>query len=300
MHAGEDAVFTQFAGARDHFLKALRHEIGHGQRIPPGFRRMPARETAVLDRLAALGGLQRRDDRHVLAPAVGTAILEIALGRLRRAITACGVDEVDCKAHVGVGIGLVFRVRLAAGAAIVALVVIFDRRRVGRHLGDRGDLLRAGLPGICQRTEAIDDAGILAAPIVEIGGHRLIGSPRPRRFDDIGDVGVMDGLVDDMAVGLARRNAVPIRLGDRRAIILGRGFDTRIDERRARGPDFEEAGEKMNGGVAVHRREAGVTTLVGVSGLRVRRFRRRGLLGAGKRWHDRKKADEGGAQAAKA
>ena len=56
----------------------------------------------------------------------------------------------------------------------------------------------------------------------------------------------------------------------------------------------------MNGSVGVHRREAGVTAFVGVSGLRIRRFRRRGLLGAGKRGHDGKEADEGGAQAEKA
>lgn len=128
----------------------------------------------------------------------------------------------------------------------------------------------------------------------------MIGRPRPRRIDGIGDVRIMDGLVDDMAVGFAGGNTVPIRLGDSRAIVLGRGLDTRIDERRARSPDFEEAGEKVNGGVGVCRREAGVTALVGVSGLHIRNFGRRGLLGAGKRWHDRKKADEGGAQAAEA
>ncbi|MHC2296513.1 hypothetical protein ACVJBD_000719 [Rhizobium mongolense] len=83
MHAGQDAALAHFAGARQHFLKALRHKIGHGECIAPGFRRMPARETTVFGRIGALGRLQRREDHHVPGPAVGTRIFEIAFGRLR-------------------------------------------------------------------------------------------------------------------------------------------------------------------------------------------------------------------------
>ncbi|MGZ2484999.1 hypothetical protein ACVITL_003522 [Rhizobium pisi] len=110
----------------------------------------------------------------------------------------------------------------------------------------------------------------------------------------------MDWLVDDLAIGLAEGNAVPIRLGHRWAIVLGRGLNAGIYEGRARCPDFEEAREKMDSGIGIHRREAGIATLVRVSGLGIRRFRRCCLLGGGKRRHDRNKADEGGAQAEKA
>ncbi|MNI28241.1 hypothetical protein D3C73_820090 [compost metagenome] len=242
MHAGDDTIVAHDRGPRKHFLVTLRHEIGHRNRVAPGFCRMAARETAIFGRLLAFGRLQRRQHHDIVAPAIGASIFEITFSGLRRSFFACHVDEIDSQAEIGIGRSLGLLVRLASQAAIVAIVIMLDRGRVCGDIGNRRRLPGALSPGFGQGTEAIDNAGVLAAAIIEIRGKCLFGGAAARDFHHIIDIGPVQRLIDNRTVGGAVRNAIPVRLANCRAIILRRRFHPCIDKSRTRCPDFEKTG----------------------------------------------------------
>ncbi len=254
VHAGQDAALAQFQPARDHFLEAFRHQVGHGDGTAHRLGRVAAGEAAVGGRRGAARREQGGHHLHGAAPAPGPRVLVEALGGLRGAVLADPADEIHRRAESGVG--------AAAHARVVAAVVVHHGRRIGRDRGDGRRLLRGSTPCGRERPHAVAHAIGLAAAVVQVGQEFLRGRAAARGIDHILDIARMHLGIEHRPVGRVAGNAAPGGGRDGREGTVRGGAHARVHQQRGRLPDREEARQHPHAGIGLERGVARIAALV--------------------------------------